>query len=143
MGEGAPEWLVEHDRDGKISREVFFGELRERFEVAISVAELIDAYDREYVARIRPDPDVLAALGVLRHDGWRIGVVTNGGATQRSKLARASLDDLIDGCCVSREFGVASPILGSSKRPPAGVVRRCPGGWWATIRWTTWPVGKQ
>ena len=109
MGEGAPEWLVEHDRDGKISREVFFGELRERFEVAISVAELIDAYDREYVARIRPDPDVLAALGALRHDGWRIGVVTNGGATQRSKLARASLDDLIDGCCVSREFGVAKP----------------------------------
>ncbi|HUA96001.1 MAG TPA: HAD family hydrolase, partial [Acidimicrobiales bacterium] len=106
LGGGAPEWLVQHDRDGKTSRENFFAEFRRRFGVATSVTGLVDAYEREYVARFLPDAEV---LGALRRDGWRIGVVTNGGATQRAKIARAGLSDVIDACTVSRELGVAKP----------------------------------
>ncbi len=109
LGTGATEWMVERDRDGKVSREVFFAELRGHFGITTPVAELSDAYRQEYVQHFKPNPEVLAELGALRRAGCRIGVVTNGGATQRAKIVRAGLSDAIDGCCVSREIDVAKP----------------------------------
>src|SRR5262249_19697809 len=59
-------------------------------------------------AYVEPEPgvhDVVARLAETR----RVAVVTNGGAAQRDKLARAGLADVVETVFVSGELGVAKP----------------------------------
>jgi len=109
LPEDAVEWFCAADADGFAQRAEVFGAARDRFGLAQAVADLAADYRQEYPAFFVPDPDVTEALGSLRTQGWRIGVVTNGPAFQHEKLARAGLDVLVDSCCVSEEVGAAKP----------------------------------
>lgn len=102
-------WLDEIDEDGLSRRTVLFELARERFGLAESVEELVDAYWRDQLQRYRCDPDTIASLRALRANGYRIGVATNGGSTQSDKIVAAGIDRLVDGWCASREVGFAKP----------------------------------
>jgi putative hydrolase of the HAD superfamily len=103
------EWLVGADLDGYAPRAELFAQLAARRPLGEPIDALTAAYDRDYPPFIHPDPDVSGALVRLRADGWRIAIVTNGQATQHTKIARAALAPLVDGCCVSAEVGAWKP----------------------------------
>ena len=53
---------------------------------------------------------VLDLLRALRADGWRIGIVTNGGVPmQAAKIRNSGLIDLIDAHVISSAFGIKKP----------------------------------
>ena len=95
--------------------------MRARYGLAETTERLIATYRSTYLEHLEPDPSVGSALRLLRSRGWRIGVVTNGPPTQRDKLERAGLLELIDGLCISDEVGAAKP----DRRIFEEAVRRC------------------
>jgi len=84
------EWLVAIDHDGMRAREPIFEEIRSRWALDDSVADLIRRYRREY-PRFVPaiTPEVAERLAGLRRSGWRVAVVTNGPPSQRAKVRGA------------------------------------------------------
>jgi FMN phosphatase YigB (HAD superfamily) len=103
------EWLVAVDDDGFATRENVFGPARARWGLPESIPELVDAYRNDYPRFFVPDDRVNDALGRLRRAGWLIGIVTNGPPSQREKIARTGLLDLVDTYCISDEVGAAKP----------------------------------
>ena len=124
-GHGLPDearaWLVAADDDGMRPRDELFTSLRTRFAVDDSVADLIDAYHREYPTAFEFPADSRNALRRLRTAGWKVAVVTNGPQSQERKLEVARLEDEIDAVCVS--------ALVASWKPHPGIfeeaARRC------------------
>lgn len=71
---------------------------------------LFEVYLREYRARWRLFPDVLATLEDLRSCGYRLGLLTNGNAAQqRDKLSNTDIEDKFDAICISEEIGAQKP----------------------------------
>jgi len=105
----AYELLIRLDDDGFATRDAVFSGLRRAFHVDEPIASLIAGYRETYPKCFSPDADVQSALRRLRELGWRTGVVTNGPASQRQKLERAGLVELLDGWCISDEVGAAKP----------------------------------
>src|SRR5579872_6295909 len=105
----AEAWIVVADGDGFTPRRQLFERLRERYGLKDDVDELLEVYYERYFACFRPDPAVISALQALRDHSWRIGVVTNGGKWQATKLERAQLSGFVDVLCVSEEVGWAKP----------------------------------
>ncbi len=121
LEEEAVESLCEFDDDGFASRERVFDAARTQYDLPESTELLIAEYRVSYVTHFAPDPEVNQAIGRLRAYGWRTGVVTNGPPSQRDKLTRTGLIELIDGYCISEEFGVAKP----DRRIFEEAIRRC------------------
>ena len=110
LGEDALEWLVAHDNGGFNPRPRLFAGLRDRFGLAASVEELVDAYDREHPSFTWVEQPVLDGLASLRTAGWCVAVVTNGGVVQQSrKLEHTKIADAVDYCCISQAAGVRKP----------------------------------
>ena len=90
-GHGLPDdawtWLVSADDDGMCPRDVLFSSVRTRFAVVDPVADLVDAYHRDYPEAFEFPADSRAALRRLRSVGWKVAVVTNGPQSQERKLA--------------------------------------------------------
>jgi putative hydrolase of the HAD superfamily len=103
------EFLCAGDGHGYVPRDELFASLRERYGINASVEKLVTRYRADYPRHFKPEPDVRAALTALRADGWKIGIVTNGPTSQNAKIASLSLDDLVDGICVSADVGVDKP----------------------------------
>jgi FMN phosphatase YigB (HAD superfamily) len=123
LGEAAVQVLCDADDDGFAPRETVFEAARSKLKLTDSIPDLISEYRSLYPQFLKPNPAVLGALQKLRSEGFRVGVVTNGPVTQREKIARAGLQPLIDGFCVSEEFGVEKP----DPRIFAEAIRRCCG----------------
>jgi putative hydrolase of the HAD superfamily len=109
LGGDAVQVLSDSDDDGFASRRTVFEAARQKLGLAESVQELIADYRVEYPKFFQPDHNVLRALQRLREHGFRIGVVTNGPSSQREKLDRSGLNTLVDGVCISEEFGIEKP----------------------------------
>lgn len=132
LGAEAVEVLIEADADGFATREAVFEIARERLHVEEPLEVLIAHYRSEYVKLFQPDPAVLSALQRLRTNGFRIGIVTNGPSTQIEKVKRAGLSALIDGVCISEDFGVEKPdvrIFAEAVRRSGGDPAPGAGGW--------------
>jgi len=112
LGEEGLAWLCSADDDGFARRDVLFEGARRRFGLEETTEELVAEYRRTYPSQFRPAPPVTEALRSLRLAGWRIGVVTNGPPSQRDKLDRSGLTELVDAVCISDEVGVAKPDRG-------------------------------
>lgn len=132
LGDDAVEFLCEADEDGFATRGALFEAAREHFRLREPVTDLIARYRTEYPQMFEPDPAVLAALRHLRLHRFRIGVVTNGPATQNEKLVRTGLSSLVDAVCISEEFGVEKPdprIFAEAIRLCCGDELPGEGGW--------------
>ena len=107
--------VVELDQRGRRSRLLFAAGMVERFGIQRTVTELATAFPSELAAHVAPEPGVRAAVQRLAalH---RIAIVTNGGAAQREKLARAGLADVANEVVVSEELGIAKPAYGIFER---------------------------
>jgi len=123
LGSEAVQVLAESDEDGFAPRQAVFEAVRQACGLAESVEQLIAEYRIEYPKFFQPDHSVLSALQRLREHGFRIGVVTNGPATQREKLDRSGLNSLVDGVCISEECGIEKP----DPRIFTEAIRRCGG----------------
>jgi putative hydrolase of the HAD superfamily len=100
--------VVELDQRGKRSRLLFAAGMVERFGLHRTVTELATAFPSELAAHVQPEPSVRATLLRLAALN-RIAVVTNGGAAQREKLARAGVADVFGEVFVSGELGIEKP----------------------------------
>jgi HAD superfamily hydrolase (TIGR01549 family) len=101
--------LVAADDDGRTGWEERYGILRQQFDLAQTVAELVALHRGHFLDRYRAEPAVLDALAALRADGWRVGIVTNGPAFQADKLRAAGLHRAVDGYVVSDLAGARKP----------------------------------
>jgi len=69
-------------------------------------ADLLANYPLEFVL----DPAAAERLEALRADGWKLGIVTNGGTTlQAAKIDQVGLGSYVDAICVSETEGVRKP----------------------------------
>jgi HAD superfamily hydrolase (TIGR01662 family) len=86
------------DGEGRVPRDVFFAGLaRELFEANAWIEPLVF-------------PGVAGMLRKLREQGWRLGIVTNGGAlSQGSKIANSGLAERVDAYVISAELGARKP----------------------------------
>jgi putative hydrolase of the HAD superfamily len=104
------DWLVSADHDGMRAREPIFEEVRARWGLDASVAELVERYRSEYPAFVRAiEPEVGRRLADLRRAGWRVAIVTNGPPTQRVKVERGGLLPLVDVVVISDVLGFSKP----------------------------------
>lgn len=104
-------WVIELDDRGRQSRLHFAAGVIERFELHRTVTELATAFPRELATHVEPEPGVRATLAQLAAN-HSVAIVTNGGAAQRAKLARAGLADVVETVFVSSELGLAKPAPG-------------------------------
>ena len=86
-----------------------FSAVRTRLGLVETPGELEVAYRRDYPRHFHPDEDVLGGLRALREEGWRLGVVTNGPASQLDKIRGLGLDTVLDGWCISDVVGAEKP----------------------------------
>ncbi len=119
----AVDMLCEADDDGFASRETLFGAARDRLKLPDSTEALIAEYRRDYIEFVHPDTSTLRALERLRARNIRVGIITNGPSTQHQKIERLGLSPLVDGVCVSHEFGAEKP----DHRIFEETIRRCCG----------------
>jgi putative hydrolase of the HAD superfamily len=104
-------YLVEHDADGYRPREELFGLLTERFGLREPIDTLVADFRDALCAALPPvREDVKRRLQALRAGGWKVAVVTNGGAGgQAAKIAQLELAPLLDACCISGALGIGKP----------------------------------
>jgi putative hydrolase of the HAD superfamily len=105
----AVEALCVADGFGYTPRDQMFATFHAQFGLRDPVDTLVEGYRSQYLSFFEEEPDVQAALAVLRDEGWRIGIVTNGPAMQAEKVARAGLGPLVDAVCASEEAGAWKP----------------------------------
>ncbi len=94
-------------------------EARERCVQAALEKEGLDAtragyiarrYSEEYRDRLQPFDDAIGTLQVLRANGFRVGLLTNGaGRPQRDKIERFGLEPHMDVIVIEGEFGKGKP----------------------------------
>ena len=108
---GAVAYLIEQDDDGMRPRHEFFSVVRERFGVHDPIEALASSYRRELRDALPPvADDILERLRALRAAGWKLAVVTNGGAdVQAGKMDHLGLLPLLDACCISGKLGIRKP----------------------------------
>lgn len=109
MSPSAADWLCLRDADGAPSRHELFESFRQRFNLTITAADLVESYRLEYPCHYRPDPNVIGALEGLRAARWSVAIVTNGPASQVEKIVRAGLVSVVDGWCISEVVGSEKP----------------------------------
>jgi len=104
-------YLVEQDADGYRPREELFALLAERYALREPVETLVADFRDALRAALPPvREDVKERLRALRAAGWKVAVVTNGGADfQAGKIDQLELAPLLDACCISGALGVRKP----------------------------------
>lgn len=96
--------LIELDRRGHRSRHDFASDAHEEIGLVVDPA----AFPAQLSEHVMIEPDVEATVARIAQV-MRVGVVTNGGPAQRTKLARIGLDDVVHAVFVSGELGTAKP----------------------------------
>ena len=112
---GAPgllERVLAIDASGRVRRWDMAARVRRELDLGMSEADLLTAYERDFIARFGPHslaPATAEALDAARARGWTVGVLTNGDAIQVEKITRSGLDAHIDGWCLTDEIGYQKP----------------------------------
>jgi putative hydrolase of the HAD superfamily len=100
----------ELDRRGRRPRAEFAADAARR-----GIAVDPDRFPFELAEHVQPEAGAREAVGRLAAR-LRVGVVTNGGAVQRDKLARLGLEGIVHAVFVSTELGVAKPAAAIFER---------------------------
>lgn len=107
--ETALPWLTEADNGGYTNRVKLFTEAAEHFGLDDDPEEMAEDYRRTSHDHYTLDPALIAELESLATSGWRLGIVTNGGAGQNEKIDRIGLRPLMTCCVVSEMVGIRKP----------------------------------
>jgi putative hydrolase of the HAD superfamily len=100
----------ELDRRGRRPRAEFAADAARR-----GLAVDPERFPFELAEHVQPEAGAREAVGRLA--AWlRVGVVTNGGAAQRQKLARLGLEGIVHAVFVSAELGAAKPAAAIFER---------------------------
>jgi putative hydrolase of the HAD superfamily len=104
------ELMVVWDEDGNAPREDVYGLILQYWPgVTRSLQELLAFHNRTQPISTLPDERVVAFLRELHATGMPWGVITNGGSTQRPKVASSGFDDIVPFVVVSGEVGYEKP----------------------------------
>jgi putative hydrolase of the HAD superfamily len=98
------------DGNGRVPRDEFFAALAEALLPNVPTHRIKEHF--EATAWLQPHlfDGIVDALRQLRADGWRIGIVTNGGVpAQSAKIENSGLYRLIDGHVISAAVGAKKP----------------------------------
>ncbi|MBI4311370.1 MAG: HAD family hydrolase [Chloroflexi bacterium] len=102
--------LIEWDNDGDVDRASLYARALKAWpEIGGTPSEWVDWETQAIGSAIEPDDEVLLFLARLREFQIPWGIVTNGGARQRLKLAAAKLDGITPFSLVSSECGMRKP----------------------------------
>lgn len=129
-------WLLDLDNDGYSSRIEVFQSIKDRFNIAAPVAQLVAAYQADIVQLTRPVSGATTCLADMRQRGWTIVIVTNGSTQQQNaKIDHLGFRAMVDGVVVSETLGIKKPSAGIFEHAAAccGLILE-PGG-------THWMVG--
>jgi HAD superfamily hydrolase (TIGR01549 family) len=85
---------------------------KDRFGLAARSSELVTEYHLTLHMDYRRDEVLIDRLRELIDGGWRIGVVTNGGAGQDEKVDALGIRPLLSCCVVSGTVGIRKPDPG-------------------------------
>lgn len=107
--EGALDWMTTNDDGGYRPRDLFFEQAKERFGLPDRAADLARDYALTAHDDYHEDPALVALLRTLIDDGWRVGVVTNGGVGQQVKIEKLGIAPLLSCEVVSGLVGVRKP----------------------------------
>lgn len=123
-------WLELTDGDGFVPRLDFLETVRARFGLPETAAELVAEYAESYPRSYAPVAEAtVAVLADLRRSGRRIGIVTNGGASQQVKIDVSGLRELVDGVVVSELAGCSKPDPAIFRAAADACGCRLDGGW--------------
>lgn len=104
LDQGEVEALVEIDQRGLRARDVFCDDCAALFHLRVAPSE----FPAALAQHVAPEPGVRETIAALAR-ACRVAVITNGGAAQRTKLARIGLDAIVHAVFVSAELGIAKP----------------------------------
>ena len=104
------ELMVEWDNDGYGDRNEMYTNVTQSWPgVSRTLDELLAFHRRMQPLHTRPDKRVVAFLRELHTAGVPWGVITNGSATQRPKIASSGFGDIMPFVVVSAEVGYEKP----------------------------------
>ena len=110
----------------------YAAEFKRHFRLADSVEQLVRDVTETYPQFFVLDDAVAEGLRLLRSEGWRLGIITNGATVMQSaKIDRVGLRDLVDGVFISEAEGSRKPELRIFERAAAhlGVQLGQRNGW--------------
>jgi FMN phosphatase YigB (HAD superfamily) len=123
------EWLIQQDHDGSRPRHDFFEHVRRYFGTEATTDDLVVRYSRSYPLFFTREGTNIAAVQRLREHGFKVGVVTNGEASQEVKLRQTEIIDAVDGWCVSALVGSRKPDRHIFEEAARRCGARLAGGW--------------
>jgi len=111
---GAPaydiDWLLDLDADGLTSRWDVAEGIRKRYDLRVSIVDLVEEVYQGTIEHTRLDPMVGAALRIAEDSGWVPVIVTNGEVRQQeAKIRRTGLDRFVLDWVISEEVDCRKP----------------------------------
>jgi FMN phosphatase YigB (HAD superfamily) len=98
------------DGNGEVPREEFFSRLASELFTGVTAQHLGSHFEANAWQKPRLFPGTTATLLCFRERGWRIGIITNGGAySQSAKIANSGLSDLVHCSVISSVIGCRKP----------------------------------
>ncbi|WP_167131602.1 HAD family hydrolase [Paramicrobacterium chengjingii] len=96
--------------DDRRPKDEVFARVISEFSLALTADDAWRAYRNRMPELVRCSDDDKAALDVLRSEGWKLGIVTNGMRdNQEGKIRATGLDRLVDGWAISSVVGARKP----------------------------------
>lgn len=100
----------------------YAADFKQHFQLADSVEQLVRDVTETYPRYFVLDDAVTEGLRLLRSEGWRLGIVTNGATTiQNAKIEQVGLRDLVDGVFISEAEGSRKPERRIFEQAAAGL----------------------
>ncbi|MBB5873092.1 putative hydrolase of the HAD superfamily [Allocatelliglobosispora scoriae] len=111
---GAPDydidWLLDLDADGLTSRWDVAEGIRQRYDLLVSIVDLVEELYQGAIEYTKLDPMVGAALRIAEDAGWVPFIVTNGDVRQQeAKIRRTGLDRFVLDWVISEEVDCRKP----------------------------------
>lgn len=103
-------WLIGADRDGYEARDSLARAMKERYNLDITVEDLVEKLLYEHVDSMHIELATTQALTNAKSHGWRIAIVSNGTTSQQAlKIQTVGLGPYLDGVVISESAGVKKP----------------------------------
>jgi putative hydrolase of the HAD superfamily len=102
--------FVALDQGGLVWKDVVYHKLCEELRLPIDPGSLLAEYETDFAHHVTPYEGLRETLDLLREEGWRTGIITNGRSKfQRRTLTALDIESRLDLVLVSAECGLRKP----------------------------------